>query len=96
MWLFVLATTTKTQLTNQSANFKLVLQSEDHTYDGQALGACHEGAAQESLCPSGAPNATLHSQSFYFNSTPYDIDYNETIGGYSGDCRPPFVALQHC
>ncbi|KAL6705385.1 hypothetical protein ACN47E_007034 [Coniothyrium glycines] len=34
----------------QSDGFRLVLSSSNSTLDGQVLGACHQGAAVESLC----------------------------------------------
>lgn len=48
----------------QSKPFNLVIQSKDKTLDGQRFGACHTGAAIESLCLSGRDGSD-----FYFNTT---------------------------
>ncbi|KAJ4402495.1 hypothetical protein N0V91_007209 [Didymella pomorum] len=37
----------------QSPGFRLVLRSSNSTYNGTALGACHQGAAIEGLCITG-------------------------------------------
>ncbi|KAN0092158.1 hypothetical protein V8E51_018005 [Hyaloscypha variabilis] len=56
------------QNTNQSAAFNLVISSANKTLDGTFLGACHEGAAFEGLCP-GPANATAEYNQYAFNYT---------------------------
>ncbi|KAI6083916.1 hypothetical protein F4821DRAFT_243933 [Hypoxylon rubiginosum] len=53
---------------NQSAPFNLVLSSENSTLDGLQLGACHSGAAVESLCVF-ANITTPQFLTFYFNGS---------------------------
>ncbi|KAH8748346.1 hypothetical protein BGZ57DRAFT_915978 [Hyaloscypha finlandica] len=57
------------QYTNQSAPFNLVLCSSNATLNGALLGACHEGAAIEGLCPSIGGNASASYNQFNFNYT---------------------------
>jgi hypothetical protein len=57
------------QYTNQSAPFNLVLCSSNATLNGALLGACHEGAAIEGLCPSIGGNASASYNQFTFNYT---------------------------
>jgi hypothetical protein len=57
------------QYTNQSAPFNLVLCSSNVTLNGALLGACHEGAAIEGLCPSIGGNASALYNQFNFNYT---------------------------
>ena len=54
--------------TNLTAAFNLVVSSTNKTLDGTFLGACHEGAAFEGLCPS-APNAALPYEQYKLNYT---------------------------
>ncbi|KAI1781241.1 hypothetical protein F4818DRAFT_398472 [Hypoxylon cercidicola] len=58
----------QTQYLNQSAPFNLVLSSENSTLDGLKLGACHSGAAVESLCVF-ANISTPQFLTFYLNGT---------------------------
>ncbi|KAF9701681.1 hypothetical protein EKO04_000296 [Ascochyta lentis] len=37
----------------QSTGFRLIIKSSNSTLNGTALGACHQGAAIEGLCPTG-------------------------------------------
>ncbi|KAE8443307.1 hypothetical protein EG329_002023 [Mollisiaceae sp. DMI_Dod_QoI] len=55
------------QYTNQSAPFYLVLQSQNSTYNGSTLSACHEGAAIEGLCLGGSLTST--SVQYTFNTS---------------------------
>jgi hypothetical protein len=57
------------QYTNQSAPFNLILCSSNATLNGALLGACHEGAAIEGLCPSIGGNASASYNQFTFNYT---------------------------
>jgi len=57
------------QYTNQSAPFNLILCSSNATLNGALLGACHEGAAIEGLCPSIGGNASASYNLFTFNYT---------------------------
>jgi len=53
----------------QSVPFNLVLKSHNATLDGTYLGACHEGAAIEGLCPYGKTPRPY--EQFYFNTSMY-------------------------
>jgi hypothetical protein len=48
--LLALAASSTAQFLNQSAPFALVVLSQNETYNGTTLAACHEGAAIEGLC----------------------------------------------
>jgi hypothetical protein len=48
--LLAIAATTTAQFLNQTAPFALVVYSQNETYNGTSLVACHEGAAIEGLC----------------------------------------------
>ena len=66
---------------NQSAPFNLVLLSKNETYNNVALGACHTGAAIESLCLGGkllAANASFPT--FQFNTTSNEVVGNPFAG----------------
>ena len=66
---------------NQSAPFNLVLISKNETYNNAALGACHTGAAIESLCLGGkllAANASFTT--FQFNTTANQVVENPNAG----------------
>ena len=72
------------QTYNQSAPFNLVLLSKNGTYNNVALGACHTGAAIESLCVSGkllAANASFPT--FQFNSTASQV-IGDPFAGVTG------------
>ncbi|KAE9366799.1 hypothetical protein N431DRAFT_548528 [Stipitochalara longipes BDJ] len=56
---------------NQTAPFNLVISSANKTLDGTFLGACHEGAAYEGLCP-GPANATAEYNQYALNFTASD------------------------
>jgi len=61
------------QFLNQSAPFRLVLQSNDASLNGVPLGSCHEGAAIEALCL----NIT---STYYFNTSSTEEVANATAG----------------
>jgi hypothetical protein len=54
----------------QSPPFYLVLQSHNKTLNGQYLGACHEGAAIEGLCP--VPPSTANYVTYHYNTSTQD------------------------
>jgi hypothetical protein len=61
----------------QSAPFYLVVKSHNSTLDGTYLGACHEGAAIEALCPYGKTPRPY--EQFYFNTSIHD---NSTLDDF--------------
>jgi len=69
------------QYTNQSLPFSLVLLSDNSTYNGTVLTACHEGAAIEGLCVGSAydPPEPYYAQ-YAFNVSSYPYTGNKTIG----------------
>lgn len=60
----------------QSRPFSIRLNSEDKSVDGQYVGACHSGAAIESLCLSSRP-VTMH-----FNTTTNETDATGLLTWY--------------
>ena len=64
-----LAASVSAQDYKQSKPFFLVVHSHDAKYNGTALGACHEGAAIEGLCPGNPPKASANYNVFQFNTT---------------------------
>jgi len=65
---FALAASQVTAQTyNQSAPFNLVLTSQNSTFNGSFLSACHEGAGIEGLCLSGGSFGS--PSQFTFNTT---------------------------
>ncbi|KAJ4348619.1 uncharacterized protein N0V89_009997 [Didymosphaeria variabile] len=86
--LAILASGALAQFDQSSKPFRLFLKSDNATLDGQTLGACHQGAAIEGLCPSGNTHAN--------NSTSYDTFYQQTqaeptVPGADGDPYGPIV-----
>lgn len=77
------------QYTNQSAPFNLVLCSSNATLNGALLGACHEDAAIEGLCPSIGGNASASYNQFNFNYTSKQTP--DPVFGITGllVCAPP-------
>ncbi|KAF2276760.1 uncharacterized protein EI97DRAFT_363951, partial [Westerdykella ornata] len=76
------------QYTNQSEPFYLVLISDDQTFNGQYLAACHTGAAIESLCVAGIlspskPNNIPPAQ-FRFNTSDSQPVTQDATPGPSG------------
>ena len=68
--LFTLLTSLTIVSAIQSKKFYLVIQSDDSSLQGHALGACHEGAGIEALCKaSKVANADKSYQTFQFNYT---------------------------
>ncbi|KAK3375346.1 hypothetical protein B0H63DRAFT_372113, partial [Podospora didyma] len=59
---------------NQSGPFLLKLVSSNRTLDGQYLGACHAGAAVETLCLIGNDSTAINREAatFFWNYTLYD------------------------
>ena len=59
---------------NQSSPFLLKLVSTNQTLDGQYLGACHAGAAIETLCLIGNDSTSINREAatFFWNYTLYD------------------------
>ena len=82
------------QNTNQSAAFNLVISSANKTLDGTFLGACHEGAAFEGLCP-GPANATAEYNQYAFNYTASETP--DPVLGITGQlvCTPLLCELLH-
>lgn len=73
-----LSTLALAQVYNESAPFKLILQSSNATLDGAALGAIHDGAAIETLTP-GSANATGAGSTFTL-----------VVDNYDGSVKPGF------
>lgn len=78
--LAIATSTTLAQFTVQSAPFNLVVLSQNETYNGSTLLACHEGAAIEGLCLSTTlPGST--AVPFNFNTSTYEqSNLNPVIG----------------
>ncbi|KZF26738.1 hypothetical protein L228DRAFT_17820 [Xylona heveae TC161] len=73
------------QFTNQSAPFYLVVISQNHTINGSALVACHEGAAIEGLCVGGSiatssPGGIKGVSQYNFNGSSNPYIQNATLG----------------
>ncbi|KAK5108206.1 hypothetical protein LTR62_008662 [Meristemomyces frigidus] len=82
-------TLTQAQFTNQSSSFYLELLTDDATYNGTFLSACHEGAAIEGLCAFGdsMPNATITSDIFQLNSSIYSSGGSGVSGELTYELR---------
>jgi hypothetical protein len=67
--LLVLTATAACQNLNQSAPFRLMLESNNATLNGTVLGACHSGAASEVACYTGVPvtDDPFYGTVFYYN-----------------------------
>lgn len=87
-----LAVSVKAQYTSQSDPFNLYICSDNATYNGAGLFACHEGAAIEGLCVTqggttieegGSPTASP----FYLNYSSFSgpdlgwLTFNLPVGG---------------
>ncbi|TVY44828.1 hypothetical protein LSUB1_G001475 [Lachnellula subtilissima] len=59
----------------QSAPFYLVLKSRNSSLNGAYLSPCHEGAAENALCPTKEPLTDLTYNQFYYNSSVPDAQY---------------------
>ncbi|KAF1966432.1 hypothetical protein BU23DRAFT_603560 [Bimuria novae-zelandiae CBS 107.79] len=74
------------QIYNQSSvPFRLFLKSDNETLNGQSLGACHQGAAIEGLCPSGhtREDGAEDYNTFYQQTAlepVYNLPDNDTYG----------------
>ena len=92
--------TSETSVTDQSADFNLVIQSRNKTLDGQLLGACHDGAAHEGVCIVGRPSDSLSTTdnyvSFQFNTTRNVCTGTNSSGTFIVPCNgiPTDPALQ--
>ncbi|KAF1844587.1 uncharacterized protein K460DRAFT_429333 [Cucurbitaria berberidis CBS 394.84] len=69
----------------QSSAFRLILKSDNDTYDGHALGACHQGAAVEGLCLTGdtIDDPAVSYTTFYHNVSSSEnatVNANDTLG----------------
>ena len=83
--LLAIATSTTAQYLNQTAPFALVVLSQNETYNGTTLGACHEGAAIEGLCIGATFSQPIPSsvETFTFNySSSQTVDPNVGCQGY--------------
>jgi len=77
----------ETYVIDQSANFNLVVQSSNETFNGKTLGACHNGAAHEALCLyDGDYNNTDNFASFQFNTTRYICTETNSTGTFTVPC----------
>jgi hypothetical protein len=67
--LLALVVTAACQYLNQSAPFRLMLESNNATLNGTVLGACHSGAASEVACYTGTPvtDDPFYGTVFYYN-----------------------------
>jgi hypothetical protein len=84
--LLALSATAACQYLNQSAPFRLVLESNNATLNGTVLGACHSGAASEVVCLTDTPitDEPSYGTIFYYNfSSTTENNYTDldTRGG---------------
>lgn len=78
---------TATSTTIQSAAFNLVILSNNATLNGSLLGACHDGAAHESVClVNGAQNPTDYFVSWQHNTTISTCTDTNDTGTYPVPC----------
>lgn len=66
------------QTVKQSSPFFLRLTSNNSTYDGRYLSACHTGAALQALCVGKTEVTNRDSSTFYLNTTVYNGRESET------------------
>ncbi len=79
-------------VTDQSADFNLVVQSKNKTLNGALLGACHDGAAAEGLCLVDFPiNSTDDYVKFQWNTTQYICINITGTGNFSISCGSAFL-----
>ena len=103
-----LAASASAQDYKQSKPFFLVVHSHDKKYNGTTLGACHEGAAIEGLCP-GSPlkDSSSGYNVFRFNTTEDEFVADPSLGaegvltwelrgsGFNRRSRPLLLQYKH-
>ncbi|ORY10247.1 hypothetical protein BCR34DRAFT_665048 [Clohesyomyces aquaticus] len=84
-----LAASAMAQYTQRSPSFRLLILMPGNTttgWNGTVLGACHEGAAIEGLCPDTLVTETAHSYNiFYHNISDSDTSFTDARGVLSYD-----------
>ncbi|KAH8596607.1 hypothetical protein B0O99DRAFT_685607 [Bisporella sp. PMI_857] len=81
---------TQTQVVDQSADFNLVVISDNATINGSLLGACHNGAAHEGLClVDSSYDHAANYVSFQFNTTRNICTETNETGTFPISCNDP-------